>query len=221
MGEMITLTASDGHTFGAYKAEAEGTLRGGVVLIQEIFGVNAHIREVCDRFAEEGFAVIAPALFDRIEPGIELDYDEAGVARGRELKTQSGWDEALLDIKAAADALTGDVAVVGYCWGGTLAWLAATRLGGISCAACYYGGQIHEFREEHPRCPVMMHFGEKDDAIPLEHVEDIQEVQFEVPVFTYPAGHGFNCDQRASYHAESAATAHTRTVELFHSIVGR
>jgi len=221
MGEMIALTASDGHKFQAYKADAEGTARGGVVVIQEIFGVNEHIRDVCDQFAEEGFAVIAPALFDRIEPGIELEYDEAGVARGRELKTESGWDGPLLDIKAAMEALPGDIAVVGYCWGGSLAWLAATRLSGVACVSCYYGGQIHEFREEHPRCPVMMHFGEKDDAIPLEHVEDIQEVQFEVPVFTYPAGHGFNCDKRGSHHAESAATAQTRTVELFHSIIGR
>lgn len=220
MGETITLTAEDGHTLSAYRAEPAREPRGGIVVCQEIFGVNEHIRGVVDRFAEEGYSVIAPALFDRIQPAVELGYDEADVAAGRALKEKAGLDAALMDIKAAVAQLPGGVAVVGYCWGGTLAWLAAARLPGIACAACYYGGGIHEFREEHPRCPVMMHFGEEDAAIPMEHVEDIQEVQFESPIFTYPkAGHGFNCEMRGSYHPESAATAYQRTIGLINSIV--
>jgi len=220
MAETVTLTAEDGHTLSAYRADPVRDPRGGIVVCQEIFGINEHIRGVADRFAEEGYSVIAPALFDRVERDVELDYDEAGVTRGRALKDQVPAEDALLDIKAAAAQLSGGIAIVGYCWGGTLAWLAATRLSGIACAVCYYGGGIHEFREEHPRCPVMMHFGEEDAAIPMEHVEDIQELQFESPIFTYPkAGHGFNCDMRASYHPESAATAYQRTIGMINSVV--
>jgi len=220
MGETIALTAEDGHSLGAYRADPAREARGGIVVCQEIFGVNEHIRGVVDRFAEEGYSVIAPALFDRVERDLELGYDEAGVTQGRALKDQVPLEGSLQDIKAAADALPGAVAIVGYCWGGTLAWLAATRLSGIACAVCYYGGGIHGFREEHPRCPVMMHFGEEDAAIPMEHVEDIQEVQFESPIFTYPkAGHGFNCETRASYHPDSAATAYQRTIGLINSVV--
>ena len=220
MGETVTLTAEDGHTLSASRAEPARDPRGGIVVCQEIFGVNEHVRGVADRFAEEGYSVIAPALFDRVEGDVELGYDEASVARGRALKDQVSLDNALLDVKAAAGQLPGGIAVVGYCWGGTVAWLAATRLSGIACAVAYYGGGIHEYREEHPRCPVMMHFGEQDAAIPMEDVEDIQELQFESPIFTYPkAGHGFNCEMRASYHPESAATAYQRTIGMINSVV--
>ncbi len=220
MAETVVLTAEDGHTLAAYRADPAREPRGGIVVCQEIFGVNEHIRGVVDRFAEEGYSVIAPALFDRVERDVELGYDEAGVERGRALKDKVSLDDALLDVKAAVQQLQGGIAVVGYCWGGTLAWLAATRLSGIACGICYYGGGIHEFREEHPRCPVMMHFGEADAAIPMEHVEDIQELQFESPIFTYPkAGHGFNCEMRGSYHPESAATAYQRTIGLINSVV--
>ncbi len=220
MGEKITLTAEDGHTLGGYRADPTREARGGIVICQEIFGVNEHIRGVVDRFAEEGYSVIAPALFDRVERDLELAYDDDGIAKGRALKDKVALEDSLLDIKAAAAELPGGIAVVGYCWGGTLAWLAATRLSGIACSVCYYGGGIHEFREEHPRCPVMMHFGEEDAAISMEDVDDIRELQFEIPIFTYPkAGHGFNCEMRGSYHPDSAASAHQRTIGLINSVV--
>ena len=214
MGETITLSAADGHRPGAYRATPAGSARGGLVVIQEIFGVNDHIRAVCDGFAADGYVALAPALFDRIEPGIALAYDGAGIARGRELRAELGWDGPLRDVAAASNALAGigKLGVVGYCWGGSVAWLAATRLAGLACAVGYYGGQIIEFKDETPRVPVMLHFGEHDAGIPLSDVEAIAAAHPEVIIHRYPAGHGFNCEKRADYHAESARIARERTL---------
>ena len=222
MGKTITLTAADGHELEAYRADAEGAPRGGLVVIQEIFGVNGHIRDVCEGFAADGYTAIAPAVFDRVERGIELDYDDAGMVRGREVRAELGWEGAMADVEAAAGALrpSGKVGVVGYCWGGSLAWLAACRLE-VACAVGYYGGQIIGFNDETPRCPVILHFGETDASISLDDVDAIRAAHSGVPVHVYgDAGHGFNCDRRAAYQAESAKTARARTLALFAEHVG-
>ncbi|HUT50088.1 MAG TPA: dienelactone hydrolase family protein [Alphaproteobacteria bacterium] len=221
MGEMITLTAEDGFTLDAYKAAPEGPPKGGIVVVQEIFGVNSHIRGDTDKFARAGYFAIAPAVFDRLEKGVELGYDEAGVAQGRELMGRMDFDKALMDVRAAADAVAGagKTGLVGYCWGGSVAWLAATRLGLPSVG--YYGGGIPGFADEAPKAPVMLHFGELDAGIPLDGVEKVKAKHPDVPVHIYEgAGHGFNCDQRGSYHEPSAKLALERTLEFFGAHVG-
>ena len=213
MAETVTLTAADGNELEAYVARPEGPPKGGLVVCQEIFGVNRHIRAVTDGFAREGFTAVAPALFDRIKPGVTLDYGTEGVAEGRELRGALAWDDVMSDVAAAVEAAreAGPVAVVGYCWGGSLAWLAACRLE-VAAAVGYYGGQIHEHRRETPRAPAMLHFGELDDLIPRDHVAEIGRLHPEVQIFTYPAGHGFNCDARADFDEDSAGTARERTL---------
>ena len=222
MGKTITLKASDGHELSAYRADPAGTARGGLVVIQEIFGVNSHIRAVADGFAAEGYAAGAPALFDRVERGVELGYEEDGRTRGRGIRADIAWDDALQDVAAAVAALSGKpVGVVGYCWGGSLAWLAATRIAGIAASVGYYGGQIKDFKDEAPRCPVMLHFGTEDASIPMDAVAAVQAAQPDIPVHIYEgAGHGFNCDQRGSYHAQAATTARARTLAFLKENVG-
>ncbi len=213
MGEFIQLTTLDGHVLDAWQCAPKGRARGRLVIVQEIFGVNDHIREVCAGFAADGFEVIAPALFDRAARGVALAYDEEGFARGRALRAEVGNDNAARDI-AAALAAFGDgprAAVVGYCWGGALAWLAATRLA-PACAVGYYGTQIVEYIHEHPQCPVMLHYGEKDPTTPPEQIARVRAAQPEAAIHVYPAGHGFNCDRRSDYHAESARLARERTL---------
>lgn len=221
MGERITLNAADGHVLSAWRAEPDRAPRGGVVVVQEIFGVNAHIRDVVDSFAAEGYVAIAPALFDRVEPGVELDYDEAGRDRGRALRPQIGWDQTVADVAAAVTALPEKTGVVGYCWGGSVAWLAATRIDDIAAAVCYYGGQIKDFVDEVPRCPVLLHFGSADKSIPMENVSAIRKAHPELPLHVYEgAGHGFNCDRRDSYDRAASVTARQRTMALLADSVG-
>ena len=222
MGEIVQLEASDGHELAAYFAEPDGAPRGGIVVIQEIFGVNSHVQAVADRFAAQGYKAIAPALFDRIKRGVDLGYDPDSVKAGRDLKGRIDWDAPLLDIRAAIDELTGlKSGVVGYCWGGSLAWLAATRLDGIAAATCYYGGQIHDFRDESAKCPVLMHFGSEDGSIPIDSVEAIRTAQPDIPIHVYQgAGHGFNCDHRGSYDEGASATARQRTMEFLAANIG-
>ncbi|MGH8813699.1 MAG: dienelactone hydrolase family protein [Advenella sp.] len=212
----ITLTAADGHILQAYTAGAEDAERG-IVVLQEIFGVNSHIRDVCDFYAAKGYRVIAPALFDRIEPGVEMGYTAQDVERGKQFKAKVSYEDALKDIEAAAAALSAQkkIGVVGFCWGGALTWLAACRSGAFSAASCWYGGGIAQLRDEKAQCPVQMHFGEKDKSIPLSDVEAIRAAQPDVEVCIYDADHGFGCDQRGSYDPFASELARTRTVEFF------
>ena len=216
MGEMLELQAADGHKLSAYKATPEGRVKGGVVVVQEIFGLNSHIKEVCDGYAKEGFVAIAPALFDRIRPGIFLGYSSEDVAEGIKYKTQTTDADALQDIDAAAKEIAGvgDIAVIGYCWGGSLAYLSACRLSSIQKAVGYYGGQVAQHVAETPKVPIILHFGDQDGSIPMTAVEAIKAKRPDIPVYVYHAGHGFNCDQRGSYDAGSAKLALQRTLEF-------
>jgi len=218
MAEKRQLRASDGFGFGAYQASPEGTPPGAVVVIQEIFGVNNHIREVCDGYAKAGYVAIAPQIFDRVEPDVELGYEGADMTRGMSLAFEKlKREDALLDLQATVEDASrfGNVAVVGYCFGGLLTWLSACELNGIACASAYYGGGIAGELERSAKCPVIMHFGELDAHIPLSDVEKVKAAQPDVPVYVYNADHGFNCDHRASYNAEAAATARERTLAFF------
>jgi carboxymethylenebutenolidase len=222
MGFHRQLLASDGHTLGAYLARPAEPSPSAVVVVQEIFGVNRHIRSVVDDYANNGFTALAPALFDRSRPGIEFNYNSADTTGGMQIATHIGLDKALLDVAAALDhaaqipGIT-KVGVVGFCFGGTLAWLAATRLN-PAAAACYYGGQISKFAAEHPRCPVMLHFGAKDQHIPASEIQKIEQSHPGLPLFLYEnAGHGFNCDQRPDFESRAASVARQRTFAFFHS----
>ncbi len=222
MGRWIELTAADGATISAWRAEPKGAPRGGLVVVQEIFGVNSHIRGVCEGYAAEGYVAIAPALFDRIEPRVDLGYLPDDVARGRGLKAQASLDSALADVEAAraAVASAGKVGVVGYCWGGYVAWMSASRLAGFACAVPYYGGGMLDAAAERPRCPVLAHFGEMDPMIPVDGVRRFAAAHPESQVLIYPANHGFNCDQRASFDAPSAKLARERTLAFLRTHVG-
>ena len=213
MGTTVKLDAADGHRLDAYRADPRGKAKAGLVVCQEIFGVNSHMRKVCDEFAADGYAAVAPALFDRVERGVEIGYAEADIARGRDVRAQCDIGKVLLDIAAAAALVRplGQLGIVGYCWGGRLVWLSACRLE-FDAAVVYYGGSIAETKDEKARCPVMMHFGETDASIPMADVEAIRKAQPRAVYHLYPAGHGFNCDQRGSYHAESAKSARLRTL---------
>jgi carboxymethylenebutenolidase len=213
VGDLITLTAGDGHELAAYVARPEGPARAGLVVCQEIFGVNAHMRDVCDGFAAEGYLAIAPALFDRLERGVELGYSDDDTARGRALRTALAWDDVMRDVGAAAEEVRNGagVGVIGYCWGGSVAWLAACRLP-VQASVSYYGGQVHEFRAETPGCPVQFHFGTKDPIIPNEHVEEIAALHPDIPLYTYDAGHAFDCTPRPDYDPAAAALARERSL---------
>jgi carboxymethylenebutenolidase len=220
MGKKISLKASDGHEFDTYLAESSGPAHGAIVLVQEIFGVNSHIRSVADDYASQGYHVVAPALFDRVQPNLELGYNPADTAQGMKAARQIGMDAALHDVAASiAHARTEwpalKVGVLGFCYGGSLAWLAATRLD-PAAAVCYYGGQIAATAMEIPRCPVMMHFGAKDPHIGPAEIEKIRMAHPDLPLFLYDAGHGFNCDQRKDFEPDSAKLARQRTLDFFH-----
>ncbi len=214
----LTLTASDGHKFQAYVAEAAGNAKGGIVVIQEIFGVNSHIRSVADDYAKQGYLALAPALFDRVRPGIELGYDTDDVAQGREIRGQISTEDALKDLTASVAEIKGrglKVGVVGYCWGGSLTWEVACGLDGVAAASSYYGGEVPKRAALSPKCPIILHFGETDASIPMDGVNAFIGKHRDLPVHVYPAGHGFNCDQRGSYDAESARLARERTLAHF------
>ena len=222
MGRFIELTASDGVRLSAWRADPAGKPRGTIVVAQEIFGVNSHIRSVCDGFAADGYVAIAPALFDRYEPGVDIGYTPSDVAKGRELKGRAALDPALQDIAAARDAAAGTakVAVIGYCWGGYVAWMSASRLAGFACAVAYYGGGILDAAAEKPCCPVMAHFGERDAGIPAAGVRELMKTHPDAQIFIYDADHGFNCDQRAAYEPAAAKLARERTIDFLRRHVG-
>jgi carboxymethylenebutenolidase len=215
MGQHINLPTSGTQCIGAYLAQPAGKPKGGLVVIQEIFGVNAHMRSVVDRFAELGYTAIAPAFFDHAETGVELGYDEAGFAKGRLLAGEVGLERALEDVASAAEAIAsaGKIGTVGYCWGGSVALLAALRLGLPSVS--YYGARNLPFLHETPKAPVMFHFGEKDQHITPAMVARHREALPQMEVFTYPADHGFNRDVGASYDEASATLALQRTMAFF------
>ncbi len=221
MAETIKLTASDGHRFDAYIAQPSGKPRGGLVVIQEIFGVNQHIRKIADSYAADGYLCVAPALFDRVKPGIELGYGPTDIPAGRDTRQKLALDDVLKDLQVAVTTAgsAGRVGVVGYCWGGSLAFMCATRLG-VQAAAGYYGGAIVPHKDEKPGCPTQLHFGERDKGIPLADVEIIRKARPDVAIYIYPADHGFNCDERASWEPVSARIARERTLELFRKNVG-
>jgi carboxymethylenebutenolidase len=222
-GCATTLRAHDGHELAAYAARGEASPRGGIVLLQEIFGVTAHIRRVCDGYAREGYHVIAPALFDRVERGLELDYSKEDAARGRALRARIPWQQTLADVVAAFEHLAGSgkVAAIGYCWGGTVAWRSAAHLDGLAAAVCYYPTLIAPYVAETPRCPVLMHFGEQDPIATRADAEALRQAQGSaVEIQFYPASHGFNCDEIAGFDRPSADLALRRTLDWLRQHVG-
>lgn len=213
---MITVTAADGFKFQAFTAGDTNAPRALVVL-QEIFGVNHHIRDVAERFAGYGYQVIAPALFDRASPGLELGYTEKDIASGLEARSKIPPEKTLLDIEACAQALAGKpIGIIGYCWGGSLAWVGATQTQLFKAASCWYGGQIVQTKDAVPHCPVQMHFGSEDHSIPMPDVESIKAAQKDVDIYVYQgAKHGFGCDQRPSFSPKDGELALLRSLTFF------
>lgn len=216
MGSFITLTSPDGHAFKAWVAQPAGTPRGAIIVIPEIFGVNSHIRAVTDAYAADGYLAIAPALFDRVKPGFESGYTQDDIQAGIALMQKVDMKDAMTDVATvvAHAKSAGKVGILGYCWGGTVAWVAAARVPGLACSSPYYGGGIPNFAAEKPACPVMFHFGEQDTMPSPEAGRAILASNPGAIGHFYPAGHGFNCDQRGSFDAASAALARQRTLEF-------
>lgn len=216
MGETIRLKSRfDGFELDAWHVRPTDARRGGLVLVQEIFGITDHIRELAEGFAEQGYETIAPAFYDRLERHFAADYDPDSIAKGVRYSQETPWDQVQGDLQAAIDALAPPVFVTGFCWGGAAAWLAACRCEGLSAASCFYGRRISELVEETPKVPTILHFGKTDASIPLERVEEIRERHPDVPVHLYEAGHGFVSDRRQDYDADSARLARLRTLQLF------
>jgi carboxymethylenebutenolidase len=222
MGYWIALKPEGARPIAAWRADPAGTPRGGIVVIQEIFGVNAHIREVTDRFAAEGYLAVAPAIFDHVEKGFDVGYDPDSRARGMAVVAKVDFEQVLRDAAAAITVAGegGKVGIAGYCFGGTVAWAAAARLPGLSAAVGYYGGRILAMKDLAPKIPTMLHFGEKDAHIPVAGVKELAAAHPDVPVHLYPADHGFNCDHRATFDAPSAALAWARTLAFFGAHLG-
>ncbi|MDE2253575.1 MAG: dienelactone hydrolase family protein [Betaproteobacteria bacterium] len=220
MGKTIELHTKDGQRLSAYLAEPAGKPKGGIVVMQEIFGVNAHIRSVADKYAQAGYTAIAPAVFDPIEKGVELGYDQAGMQKGLELVGALGFDRAVASVDAAAKAIAsaGKVGVVGYCWGGSVAYLSATRLG--LPAVSYYGGRNAQLIGEKAGAPLLFHYGLKDAHISEADREAVRRANPEAEFYVYDADHGFNCDARASFDAPSAKLALERSLAFFAKHLG-
>jgi len=217
VGQDIKLTASDGFKLGGYRADPAGAPKAAIVVIQEIFGVNHHIRSVCDRLAGEGYVAIAPSIFDRIEPNFTSGYSPDEVANARKFVANPDWAAMLRDTAAAIDAVkdVGPVGIIGFCLGGSIAYAAATKLSGLSAAVGYYGGAVARFADDKPKVPTQLHFGEKDAGIPLSDVEIVKQKQPQAEVYVYPeAQHGFHCDERASFQKEASTLAWQRSMEF-------
>jgi carboxymethylenebutenolidase len=218
-GTMTKMKMSDGAEIGVYHVEPEGARRGGLVVIQEIFGVNEHIREVCEDYAKDGYEVLSPALYDREAPGFETGYSPDEIQKAIKIaRGEHPFDLSIKDTLTCIDALAsrGKVFITGYCYGGTVTWAAACRSDNLAAASGYYGGQIALMNDQNPKCPTMLHFGETDHGIPMSDVDKIRAAHPDVQVFVYPAvGHGFNCNYRPDYDAEAAKLAKQRTLELF------
>lgn len=226
MDSFIRLTSPDGHGFDAYRTDADGTPRGGLVIAQEMYGLTDYILSVVDYWAGQGFATVAPALFDRLEPGIIVDYTEAGNTRGKELYPRVAWEDALDDLIAASDHLratdgVGKVAILGFCWGGTLAWLAACRRD-FDAAVSYYGTSIVDFATETPRCPVICNIGDADTVLPPERLDILRAAQPDLPIKLYPgARHGFdNAMRPARYDADATLAGRAASLEFLRQYIG-
>jgi carboxymethylenebutenolidase len=223
MGKMIDLTAADGHKLAAYRADPAGKARGAVVVIQEIFGVNDHIKKVADGYAQDGYLAIAPAMFDRLQRGYDTGYTQPEIQAGIAMMQKLDWKQTFADVDAAlAEAKkAGQVGIVGYCWGGTVSWRAAANTAGLACSAPYYGGGMPNFKDEKPRVPTLCHFGELDQSPTPAQAKELLATHPEVQGHFYAgAGHGFNCDQRGSYNAEAAKLARERTLAFFRKHIG-
>ncbi len=207
---------ADGFEFDAYHVTPPDARRGGLVLVQEIFGVTEGIRELADGFAQDGYEVLAPSMFDRSEPGFETERSPEGIAEGRAYLQGQTWDQSMGDIQACIDALKGPVFITGFCYGGTISWLAAARCTGLTAASCFYGGGISGFVDETPKIPVILNFGKKDAHITSEHWDKIQAAHPDIPLYLYEADHGFFSHDRADYDPEPARLARLRTLQLFH-----
>ncbi|WP_341915103.1 dienelactone hydrolase family protein [Ferrovibrio terrae] len=221
MGAMTSLTAADGHRLAAYIAEPKGTPKGGVVVIQEIFGVNGHIKAVADGYAADGYYVVAPALFDRVQANVDLGYSADDVAAGREIRGKMVWDTVMQDVTVAfaAAARAGRVGTVGYCYGGGVTWKMATSLPGLAASVGYYGGPWSELKDETPKAPCLLHFGALDKMIPTSLADELKAKHPFITTHIYDADHGFNCDQRATYNATAAVTARRRTLAFFEALL--
>jgi carboxymethylenebutenolidase len=223
MGQNITLKAKDGFELSAYRADPAGKPKGAIVVIQEIFGVNHHIRAVADGYAKEGYVAVAPAIFDRAERNVDLGYDQAGMTAGRGYIGKIPMEKVGEDTQASIDYAKqfGKVGIVGYCLGGSVVFRAATQLSGLGAAVGYYGGQIASIADQKPKVPLMLHFGDQDQSIPMTDVEKIKAARGgDAEIFVYHAGHGFNCDERPSWNAESAKLALQRTLDFFKKHIG-
>jgi len=217
-GKMIEMTMKDGAKIGVYHVEPSGTRRGGLVLIQEIFGVTEHIKELCDGYVDEGYEVLAPSLYDREEPGFQAGYEPEDIQRA--LKIARGghpFELSIADAQGCIDALKekGAVFITGYCYGGSVSWAAACKCEGLAAASGYYGGNIPAMAEWEPKCPVILHFGKLDHGIPMEAVDKVRAAHPDVPIYLYDAGHGFNSDRRADYNEGAAKLGKQRTLEMF------
>jgi carboxymethylenebutenolidase len=216
MGETITLDSGfDGFALAAYRATPTDARRGGLLLIQEIFGVTDHIRELCDGFAEDGYETIAPSFYDRLEPGFEADYSRGAIQKGVRYSQATPWDQVAADAQAAIELLEPPVFVTGFCWGGAATWLAACRCSGLSAASSFYGRRISELKDETPKVPTILHFGKSDASIPPERIAEIAERHPDLPIYLYDAGHGFVSDRRSDHHPDSARLARLRTLAFF------
>ena len=215
MNELLKITAKDNHQFAAYISQPSGKPKAGIVIIQEIFGVNAHIKEVTDLYASKGYLCIAPSLFDRIEKNVNLSYDDSGVTKGRNLKELCD-KYSLKDLEASISVVSsaGKVGVIGYCWGGSLSWRIGCEISNLSASVCYYGGDIPKLKDLKPNCNVLTHFGELDKGIPINEVKIFEKTRPEVLTYTYPADHGFNCDHRSQFNKKCASIALDRTLKF-------
>ena len=223
MGKTIELAAADGYKLSAYRAEPQGKPKGALIVAMEIFGVNSHIRSIADGYAADGYLAIAPALFDRVERGYDTGYGPADRQKGIDIiQKKINLDDTMKDVAAALQSVAsaGKVGIVGYCWGGRVSWLSAAKVGGLACAISYYGGGIPGLADLQPKCPVLFHWGETDQSLPLDQVKAFAAKHSGETHYFYPAGHGFNCDQRESYDAASAKLARTRSLEFLRKHVG-
>jgi carboxymethylenebutenolidase len=223
LGTQVSLTASDDFKLGGYRADAPGRPKGGLVVIQEIFGVNHHIRAVCDRFAAQGYTSLAPAVFDRMTPNFQSGYSPEEIEKARSFVPKIDWAAMMRDTAAAIAAVkhAGKVGIVGYCMGGSVAFLAASDLDGLACAIGYYGGAIAKNADKKPRVPTLLHFGDQDHSIPMSDVALIKEKRPDCEIHVYHgAGHGFSCDERASFNEQAHKEALARTLAWLAKYVG-